>query len=212
MKKIEKLIRLRLAEQAKKAILEPGVDCPSDIELSQFISDELSKTNRNIIEKHVSGCFLCLDKVVSAHDGEKRLIKRRLKKPPKHLTWKAKNVTRVKNDLIQGKIDLAISRKDAIPRTNRALETEKAVVKWLPKKLRKNRWLIASITAFMLSFAFPPLFLQFLFAAGILGGKWIFDSENARTLVMIYNAWKKGGEKEVGEMLDTLKDRLPSKK
>jgi hypothetical protein len=92
------------------------------------------------------------------------------------------------------------------------LETEKSVANWLPKNLKKNKWLIASITAFALSFAFPPVFLQFLLAAGILGGKWIFDSENARTLIMIYNAWKKGGDKEAGEMIELLKDRIPNKK
>ena len=109
-------------------------------------------------------------------------------------------------------IDRIIDNFTLLPRTQKLLTTEKAVIKWLPKNFKKNKWLIASITAFALSFAFPPVFLQFLLAAGILGGKWIFDSENAKTLIMIYNAWKKGDEKEVKDMLETLKNRIPSRK
>ena len=200
MKKIDKLIQLKLTQNAKNFKLEPAAGCPSDLELSGYVSLDISQTKREVIENHLSECFLCLDKIVSAYDGEKLLAKRKLKTPSKHLIWKAKNIDRI------------IDNFTLLPRTQKLLTTEKAVIKWLPKNFKKNKWLIASITAFALSFAFPPVFLQFLLAAGILGGKWIFDSENAKTLIMIYNAWKKGDEKEVKDMLETLKNRIPSRK
>jgi len=173
MKKIDKLMRFKLAQEAKYARLEPAADCPSDPELNRYLSGDLPQPKKALIEEHLAECYLCLDKLVSCREGEKLLAKRKIKGPP---------------------------------------ITKKAVKKWLPKNLRKNKWLIASITAFTLSFAFPPVFLQFLLAAGILGGKWIFDSENTKTLIMIYNAWKKGGEKEASRMIETLKDRIVNKR
>lgn len=211
MKKIDKLIRFKLAQKAKGAKLESSAACPSDLELTSYTWGVLDGTKKEIIEKHIAECFLCLDKIVSSYEGEKLLAKRKIKKPPAKVTWKAKNIDRLNDELIKDRVDAVFARNGLLPKTRKLLTTEKAVIKWLPKNLKKNRWLIASITAFVLSFAFPPVFLQFLLAAGILGGKWIFDSENAKTLIMIYNAWKKGGEKEVGEMLEVLKDRLPNK-
>lgn len=212
MGKIEKLLMVKLAQKAKKAKLAEGLECPQEAALANYILGRLSQQEKENIETHIAECFLCLDKIVSAYDGEKLLRKRKVKEPPKKVTWKAKNIDRISEELIKNRIDFALNKKDLLPKTKKLLSTEKTVIKWLPKNLKKNRWLIASITAFVLSFAFPPLFLQFLLAAGILGGKWIFDSENAKTLIMIYNAWKKGGEKEAGEMLKVLKDRIPNKR
>jgi hypothetical protein len=212
MGKIEKLLRYKLTQKAKYARLEPTAGCPSYLELTDYVRGVSDGAKKEAIEKHLSECFLCLDKIVSVYEGDRLLKKRKIKAAPKHVAWKAKNIDRISDDLIVERIDLALSRKRILPRTKKTQAAEKAAVNWLPKSLKKNRWLIASITAFLLSFAFPPVFLQFLLAAGILGGKWIFDSENAKTLIMIYNAWKKGGDKEAGEMLEALKDRIPNKK
>lgn len=212
MRRIDKLIRFKLAKKAKGVKLEPGLECPSDLFLSKYVSGTLEREKRETIESHIAQCFLCLDKIVSAYEGGKLLEKRKLKTPSKQMIWKAKNVERIDDSLIKERIDLALDRNKLLPRTQKLLAVEKSVINWLPKKLRKNKWLIGSITAFVLSFAFPVVFLQFLIAAGILGGKWIFDSENAKTLIMVYNAWKRGGEKEADEMLKALKNRLPYKK
>ena len=212
MKKSDKLMRLKLAKQAMDVKLELTVNCLSDLELSAYASGMVDGTKKEALEKHLAECFLCLDKIVSSCEGEKLLKKRKLKASPKPIVWKAKNIERISDRLIEDRIDLALTKKELLPKTQKLLATEKAVIKWLPKSLKKNKWLIASITAFVLSFAFPPMFLQFLLAAGILGGKWIFDSENAKTLIMIYNAWKKGSKKETKDMLEALKDRLPPNK
>jgi hypothetical protein len=201
-----------LAKKAKGAKLEPGADCPSDIELACYVNGGVSGQLKEHMERHLAECFLCLDKVAACHEGNALLNKRKIKGPPAAMAWKAKNIGRITDEVIKGRIDATLNKADLLPRTKKLLETEKTVINWLPKNLKKNKWLIASITAFALSFAFPPVFLQFLLAAGILGGKWIFDSENARTLIMIYNAWKRGGDKEAGEMIEVLRDRIPNKK
>ena len=73
---------------------------------------------------------------------------------------------------------------------------------------KKNIWLIGAIIAFTLSFFVPRYFVQLLVATILMGVKWIFDSVNARILIMIYDAWKKGGEKEASKILGTLNDRF----
>jgi len=70
------------------------------------------------------------------------------------------------------------------------------------KKL--NVYLILAIVSFLLSFAVPQYFAQFLVAATLLGIKWISDAKSTKMLVMIYDAWKRGGEKEASSILSTL--------
>ena len=81
-------------------------------------------------------------------------------------------------------------------------------VYFVKKKLTKNTWLLGAALAFILSFLFPKYFMQFLAATVLLGLKWIFDSSNAKILIMIYEAWKKGGEKEASKILGKFGDRF----
>ena len=66
----------------------------------------------------------------------------------------------------------------------------------------KYLWPVAALITFIMSFLTPEYFLQFLVATALLGAKWIFDSVNARILIMIYEAWKKGGRDEASKILD----------
>jgi len=70
-----------------------------------------------------------------------------------------------------------------------------------------NLYLILAIVAFALSFMTPQYFLQLLVATLILGLKWVVDSKTTKMLVMIHEAWKSGGDKEAGRVIDTLKPR-----
>jgi len=72
---------------------------------------------------------------------------------------------------------------------------------------KKHIWLIGAIIAFTLSFFESGYFAQFLVAAILMGAKWIFDTTNARMLIMIYDAWQKGGEKEASRILRNFKTR-----
>jgi len=84
---------------------------------------------------------------------------------------------------------------------------EKGVIK-METLWKKNLWLIGTIIAFTLSFIVPRYFLQLLVAAILMGTKWIFDSVNARILIMIYDAWNKGGKDEASKVLQGLNDRI----
>ena len=73
---------------------------------------------------------------------------------------------------------------------------------------KKKLWLFGAILAFVLSFFVPRYFVQLLVAAILMGTKWIFDSVNARILIMIYDAWKKGGSDEASEIFKNLNNRI----
>ncbi|MDD5174632.1 MAG: zf-HC2 domain-containing protein [Candidatus Omnitrophica bacterium] len=75
-------------------------------------------------------------------------------------------------------------------------------------KKKINVYLILAVISFMLSFVFQRFFLQFLTATLLLGVKWITDAKSTKMLIMIYEAWKKGGEKEASRILSVL-DREP---
>ena len=75
-----------------------------------------------------------------------------------------------------------------------------------------NLYLVLALVSFVLSFTVPRYFVQFLVATLLLGIKWIVDSKSTKMLIMIYEAWKRGGEKEASRILTTLdpesKDRF----
>jgi len=67
-----------------------------------------------------------------------------------------------------------------------------------------NIYLILAVISFSLSFVMPRYFLQLLVATLLLGIKWIVDSKSTKMLIMVYEAWKKGGEKEASRILSSL--------
>ena len=85
--------------------------------------------------------------------------------------------------------------------------TSKGVNKMKPS-WKKNLWLFGAVVAFTLSFLVPRYFVQLLVATILMGVKWIFDTVNARILIMIYDAWKKGGANEASKILRTLNKRF----
>lgn len=126
--------------------------CPSEAELNDYLYNKLKWNKRTELERHLSGCGACLEKLLFAYDTVSEF-------------YKIRNVRRKKPDF------------------------------------RKNLWLFVAIISFALSFLMPRYFIQFLVAAVLLGGKWIFDSQNARMLITIYEAWRKGGEKEASRIV-----------
>ena len=69
---------------------------------------------------------------------------------------------------------------------------------------KTNVYLVLAIISFILSFVFRDFFVQFLTATLLLGIKWVSDAKSTKMLVMIYEAWKKGGEKEASRILSSL--------
>ena len=63
------------------------------------------------------------------------------------------------------------------------------------EKIKVLTWLWPSLAGvcFICSFAVGRFFLQFVVLAVIFSIKWIFDTGSTRTLIMIYQAWRKKG-------------------
>ena len=90
-----------------------------------------------------------------------------------------------------------------------AHESVKTFKKRKDRVMKKiNVYLVLAVISFILSFIFQGHFVQFLTATLLLGIKWVSDAKSTKMLVMIYEAWKKGGEKEASRILSTL-DRDP---
>lgn len=70
-----------------------------------------------------------------------------------------------------------------------------------------NIYLVLTVISFALSFIMPRYFIQFLVATLLFGIKWIVDAKSTKMLVMIYEAWKTGGEKEASRIMQTLETR-----
>ena len=86
-----------------------------------------------------------------------------------------------------------------------AYESVETFKKGKPKVMKKiNIYLVLAVISFILSFALRDFFLQFLTATVLLGIKWIADAKSTKMLVMIYEAWKKGQEKESSRILSSL--------
>lgn len=106
------------------------------------------------------------------------------------------------------KMVFAYQAVEEFSKIKKSLPAGRQGVKIMKPEWRKNSWLFGAIAAFALSFLMPRYFVQLLVATMLLGAKWIFDSINARILIMIYDAWKKGGEEEASKILKTLNNRL----
>jgi hypothetical protein len=86
-----------------------------------------------------------------------------------------------------------------------AHESVKKFKKGRPESMKKiNIYFILAVISFILSFIFQEYFLQFLTATLLLGIKWIADAKSTKMLIMIYEAWRKGADKEVSRILNTL--------
>jgi len=106
------------------------------------------------------------------------------------------------------KVVFAYSTVEEFEKTKQDLPDGGKGAKPMKPDRKRNLWLFGAIIAFTLSFFVSRYFVQLLVAAILMGIKWIFDSVNARILIMIYDAWKHGGSDEASKVLGKLKDRF----
>lgn len=96
----------------------------------------------------------------------------------------------------------AVSAYESVKESEKTDTGKKRKGRKTMKKL--NIYLILAIISFILSFIIQQYFIQFLTATLLLGIKWVADAKSTKMLVMIYEAWKNGGEKEASRILKTL--------
>ena len=106
------------------------------------------------------------------------------------------------------KLVFAYQTVEEFEKTKKSLPSGRKGAKPMKPDRKRNLWLFGAIIAFALSFFVSRYFVQLLVATILMGTKWIFDSVNARILIMIYDAWKHGGESEASKILGKLKDRF----
>lgn len=86
------------------------------------------------------------------------------------------------------------------------------VKKEVHKIMKKiNIYFVLAAVCFMMSFAVPRYFLQFLVATMVLGAKWVIDSKSVKMLIMIHEAWKRGGEKEASEAMRSIEPKIKNR-
>jgi hypothetical protein len=117
----------------------------------------------------------------------------------------------------QGCVEHLASCADCLVKAVSAYETVKVFEKDRPKKRKVNImkkiniYMVLASISFVLSFLTPRYFLQLLVATLVLGTKWISDSKSTKMLVMIYEAWKRDGEKGASRILETLDKRTKNR-
>lgn len=94
-----------------------------------------------------------------------------------------------------------ISAHEAVEISGHSAKPGKGIFKFM-KKI--NIYLILAIVSFLLSFLTPRYFIQSLVATLILGIKWVVDSKTTKMLIMIHEAWKKGGERDVSRIMQDI--------
>ena len=86
----------------------------------------------------------------------------------------------------------------------------------LPEKQKQKnssrKWSFLAALTFILSFIATRYFLQFLTLAVIFSIKWIFDSGSTRTLIMIYEAWRKKDKGSAHRIIKDFQDETEQRK
>lgn len=209
--KIDELIKEYLMEKAAGISLERSNDCPSEAELSDYLNHSLTRQQDEKISRHVATCLYCLEQLDQGQRASRAREYKKEPSPPGRVIQRAKDIA-IRTDQ---------QTKDRIcPYCRRVLPTPLEEPSSVRRReagkpsiwLKKGRWLIGALLAFGLSFFFPRYFLQFLILAAILGGKWIFDTASTRTLIMIYDAWRRRDRGEQDKIVEKLKKRFESRR
>ena len=98
-------------------------------------------------------------------------------------------------------LDTVVAAHETVSDTGERPAKKKGLKNFM-KKI--NIYLILAMLSFALSFSVSQYFVQFLVATLLFGIKWIVDAKTTKMLVMIYDAWKTGGDKEASRILTTL--------
>ena len=65
---------------------------------------------------------------------------------------------------------------------------------------KKWGWFSGMAVSFGISFLFRRYFLQFLVLTVIFGVKWVFEAGSTKTLIMVYDAWRKRDKEDADSL------------
>jgi hypothetical protein len=159
---------------------EKASACPSVDILSKYVSGELEAAMLHDVSGHVKGCKFCNELIEGA------------------LLYSAY----AKNINVGAVPDKVKNRAKSL---NPVFKTKEHRIMHF---LKRNIWIILSLASLTMSFFVSRYFFQFLILAVIFGLKWVFNRESVRTIVTIYNAWKRHDKESDKELDEIFKDRL----
>jgi len=216
-----------MKKEALRKILkgERQKDCPSEELVAKYLAGKLFGEDREVFERHLAECDLCLGAVVAAREAMAEF----------HLDMGEEvggvnRCTKCGAAVLEGAsfcrecgaslaaMVACFNCKQAIPSDSKFCPycgaelrphhpPHRTGFKKLGKHIWENRWLVGAVILFALSFIVRKYFWQLTVAAGIAGVKWALDSSYARTLIMIYNSWRKGEEEEFEKFVERIKKR-----
>ena len=164
----------------QKHVPEKGANCPSVEILARYASGTLEPNELYNVSNHIKGCNFCSELIEGAllYSAYGKHIN--LGSIPEKVKNKAKSLH---------------------PRYK---HKENKIMNYF----KRNIWLMLSLTSLIASFFISRYFQQFLILSVIFGLKWVFNRESTRTLIMIYNAWKKHDKEGSEELEKIFKGRL----
>ncbi|MBN3038006.1 MAG: zf-HC2 domain-containing protein [Candidatus Omnitrophica bacterium] len=169
-KKIDAMLKQYLQEKAAGKVQSCHRDCPTELELNDYLENRISSEKEKAIIEHLAHCPNCLSLLALAQEQE---IKNAQDEPSQQMIERAKNI-----------------------------------VQKHPKGLIiKHKWPIFATISFILSFLLRQYFLQFLVLASVFSIKWIFDTGSTRTLIMVYEAWRKKDKNTAQRIIEDFQDK-----
>lgn len=160
--------------------IEKTPQCLDEEAVLDYLEHKLDGQKHKDVEKHLSQCNFCLSQLNLAFEVKKSGIGRKV---PFRLINKAKAL------LNNGK------------HANHSGGS---------RRMRKNLFLAGAVIFFIISFLLPRYFMQCLVVTLILGMRWVFESENGRTLIMVLNSWRRHSHDTDDEISNRLKDQFKS--
>ena len=164
----------------QRHVPEKSADCPPVETLGKYVSGELEPKELYGVSGHVKSCNFCNELIEGA------------------LLYSAYG-EHIKLDGVSEKVKN--KAKSLHP-------TYKAKEKKMMPYIKRNIWFALSLASLTASFFISRYFQQFLILAVIFGLKWVFNRESTRTLIMIYNAWKKHDKTTDRELDEIFKSRM----
>jgi hypothetical protein len=183
MNEIENLIKQYLETGLMLDRMAKTANCPSEKVLTDYMEHKLPEYELDFLEEHISGCGFCLSQINLAYEAENMQKDKALPRVSERLIKKIQNFIAADKKIITAKMAKR-------------------------RKMKKNLFLVATIVFFVLSFVIHRYFMQFLFAALILGFRWALESKNARTLIMVLDSWRKHSHNDDEEIEQCLKNRF----
>ena len=181
MRKIEEYFKNYLKKEVSNSKNTP--QCLSEESIIDYLENKLDNQKRKDIEKHLSQCNFCLSQLNLVFEAKKSNIRNIGDNVPVRLINKAKLlINNGKNTIGKGGVS----------------------------RMKKNLFLTGSIIFFIISFLLPKYFIQCLVVTLVLGVRWAFESENGRTLIMVFDSWRRHSHDEDNQVSNCLKDRFKS--